>query len=636
MENYYMAGDLNVVDLDFDDIKTNLKNFLKNQSYFTDYDFEGSALSILLDILAYDTHYKAYLANMVINERFLDTAVKRASVISHSKTLGYVPRSARASKAVVDITVYGVSSNYTMSIDKYTPFTCDINGNSYTFVTHKAHTAIPSGEFNAYTFRNVELYEGNPIAYSYVVDDSNLNRLYKIPALNVDTTTLSVVVQNGSNDLTSYVYSYADFVSVVGSTDRVYYLEEGNDGYYYIYFGDGILGKQIDSGNIINLSYIVTNGEVANTSQMASQVFSLTGTIGGYSASNVIVSLVSASIGGSNKQSTEEIRFLAPKNYSAQGRTITAIDYKALLVKDFPEIDSISVWGGEDNVPPIYGKVFLAIKPKNGYSISSATKDSISAYLKNKSIVSIQFDFVDPDFTFVSVKSNIKFDPTLTTNDSTQIETLASETIQTYFKAKLGQFNTHLYISKLQSIIDTVEKSILGNSITLGLQKRIEPVIGLNSSYTLNFNNPISPYSLYSSAFQIVQGTNTYTVAIKDVPKTTPPDNNGSGVLVLFDITTGNTIVNNIGNVNYATGLVNIVDLSVFGYPVYAIYDVRVNCTPQASIDEISNSIMGDTSESAYIPTPMQNQILMLDDSSGVPGYYVNNGLMVKATPLKG
>ena len=631
-----MAGDLKVVDLDFDDIKTNLKNFLNNQSYFTDYDFEGSALSILLDILAYDTHYKAYLANMVINERFLDTSVKRASVISHAKTLGYVTRSARSAKAVVDITVYGVSTNYTMSIDKYTPFSCDIGGETHTFVTNKAYTTIPSGGFNAYTFNGVELYEGNPLSYTYVATSNELNQLFKVPALNVDTTTLTVVVQNSNTDTTSYVYSYADSVSVVGSNDRVYYLEEGNDGYFYIYFGDGILGKGIESGNIITLNYIVTNGDVANTSQMTSQVFSLSGTIGGYSSSNVIISLVSSSVGGANKQSTEEIRFLAPKNYSAQGRTITAIDYKALLVKDFPEIDSISVWGGEDNIPPIYGKVFLAIKPKNGYSVSSSTKDSITAYLRNKSIVSIQFEFVDPDFTFVSVRSNITYDPNLTTNSSAQIESLGQIAIETYFASKLGQFNNHLYISKLQSIIDTIEKSILGNSITLGLQKRIEPVISLSSSHTMHFNNPITPYSVYSSAFQIVQGTTTYTVAIKDIPKTTPPDNNGSGTLSLFDTTNGTTIVQNIGSVNYATGLIEIVGLAVYGYPSSYLYDVRVNCTPQSNIDEISNTIVGATSESAYVPSPMQNQILMLDDSIGVPGYNINNGLIVKATPFKG
>lgn len=631
-----MAGDLKVVDLDFDEIKANLKNFLSNQNYFTDYDFEGSALSILLDILAYDTHYKAYLANMVINERFLDTAVKRASVISHAKTLGYVSRSARAAKAVVDITVYGVSKDYTMSIDKYTPFNCSIDGVSYTFITNKAYTTIPSGEFNSYTFKNVELYEGTPISYSYEVSGNELNQLFKIPALNVDTTTLTVVVQNSNTDLTSNIYSYAESTSIVGSNDKVYYLEEGSDGYYYIYFGDGVLGKPISSGNIINLSYIVTNGEVANTSQYATQVFSLSGTIGGYSASNVIIFLVSSSVGGAAKQSIEEIRFLAPKNYSAQGRTITSIDYKALLLKDFPEIDSISVWGGEDNVPPIYGKVFIAIKPKNGYSVSSATKDAITLYLKKKSIVSIQFEFVDPDFTFISVKSNVKFDPNMTTKDSSEIESLVTTAIKTYFSAKLGQFDNNLYISKLQSIIDTVEKSILGNSITLGIQKRIEPVIGLNSSYDLYFNNPITPYSIYSSAFQFVLGNNTYTCAIKDIPDTTPPDSNGTGTLVLFDITSGTTIVKNIGTVNYTTGLVNIVNLSVYGYPSLSLYDVRVNCTPQLGIDEISNSIIGEISENAYVPVPMRNQILMLDDSTASPGYNVNNGLIVKAAPIKG
>lgn len=194
-------ADLRVVELDFDQIKDNLKTFLKGQDYFTDYDFEGSALSILLDMLAYNTHYNAYLANMVINERFLDTAIKRASVVSHAKTLGYVPRSARAPKAIIDVTVFGVSTNYTMSIDKFTPFICDINGQSYTFVTTKAYTATPSGEFNSYVFKNVEVFEGTPLSYNYQVTTNNPSQTFKIPALGVDTTTLTVVVQKSTNNM---------------------------------------------------------------------------------------------------------------------------------------------------------------------------------------------------------------------------------------------------------------------------------------------------------------------------------------------------------------------------------------------------------------------------------------------------
>lgn len=629
-----MAGELTVVDLDFDKIKDNLKTFLKNQSYLTDYDFEGSALSILMDMLAYDTHYKAYLANMVINERFIDTAVKRSSVISHAKTLGYVPRSVSAARATVNVTVYGISQDYTMAIDKYTPFSCAINGTDYTFVTTKSYVTIPSGEYNAYTFNDVQLYEGTPLTYNYVVPSSEVGQLFKIPAANVDTTTLTIVVQTSATDTSSSVYTYADSISLLNSNSKVYYIEEGTDGFFYVYFGDNILGKGIEAGNIIKMSYVVSSGDFANTSSMYAQVFSLTGSINGYSSSNVVVEVVSTSSGGSAKQDIDEIRFIAPKNYSAQGRTVTVDDFKSLLIKDFPEIDSISVWGGEDNIPPIYGKVFLAVKPKNGYSLSSTTKDYITQYLRKKSIVSIQPVFVDPAFTFVTVDSNIKYKSNLTVKDSATIAATARTAIQTFFANSLQQFDKKLYISKLQSAIDTIDPSIMGNTIVLGLQKRIEPIISLSSSYSLYFNNKITPYSVQSSAFNILYGTSTATVAIKDVPDTTPPDNNGTGTLVMFNVLNNTIIDKNVGTVNYATGFVNIKNLLVVGYPSTMIYDVRVNCSIQEQLTEISNSVSSQPSITATMPIPMQNQILMLDDSTAVSGYYVQNGLSVTATPI--
>lgn len=628
-------ADLRVAELDFDQIKENLKGFLKGQEYFTDYDFEGSALSILLDVLAYDTHYKAYLANMVINERFLDTSIKRASVVSHAKTLGYVPRSARAAKAIINVTVYGVSSDYTMSIDKYTPFICDVDGQSFTFVTTKAYTTTPSGEFNSYQFNDIEVFEGTPLSYNYLVSSSDVSQTFKLPAMGIDTTTLNVVVQNSSNDTRSTVYSYADSVSVLSPTDTVYFIQEGMDGYYYVHFGDGTLGKPIEAGNIVKFNYLTTNGSSTNTSSISSQVFYLYGDINGYTSSNVIIETVVPSTGGADKESMDKIRFLAPKNYSAQGRTITAEDYKTLLTKDFPEIDSLSVWGGEDNVPPIYGKVFLAVKPINGYVLNPTSKDYIREYLKKTSVVSIQYEFVDPDFTFITINANVKFDSNKTNMDSAQISTITQTAIKSYFTSSLQQFDKSLYISKLHGVIDKLDDSILGNTISIGLQKRIEPVFSLSSSYTLYFNNKITPYTLYTSAFNTYVGTTLYTCAIKDVADTTPPDLNGTGTLVVYDISTGKTLINKIGTVNYSTGEVTITNFSINSYPSLFLYDIRVNVTPQASIDEIANSItISDPVKNATIPLAMRNQILMLDDSTSVSGYNIGNGLTVTATPV--
>lgn len=629
-----MAGDLRVVELDFDKIKDNLKTFLKSQSYFTDYDFEGSALSILMDILAYDTHYKAYLANMVINERFIDTAVKRASVVSHAKQLGFVPRSARAAKSVVNVTVYGISESGTMTIDKYTPFTSDINGTKYNFVTTQAYTAFPSGEYNAFSFQNVELFEGTPFSYNHIVTSDDSNQLFKVPSLNVDTSTLSVVVQNSTTDTTSNVYTYGDSMSIIGPTDMVYYLQEGVDGYYYVYFGDGVLGSKIKTGNIVKLSYIVTNGSAANTSSLYPQSFSLSGMIGNYFSANAIIEVISPSSGGAEKQDIDEIRYLAPKNYSAQGRIVTAEDCKTLLTNNFTEIDSINVWGGEENTPPIYGRIFLSIKPRNGFRLTDTSKDEIKKYLYDKSIIGISAEFVDPDFTFITTSCVVKYNPSLTTKDSSQIAKMASNSIQQFFSNTLQQFNKNLYVSRLHAVVDNLDPSILGNTISIGMQKRIEPVISLSSSYTLYFNNKITPYSVQSTSFNVYGTTDILTVFVKDTPNTTPPDLNGKGTLSLINTLDNTTINNNIGEVDYSTGTIKINSLLVVGYPSVNLYDIRINCVPQDSIDELTSSVVTPQSVAASIPTAMKNQILMLDDSVAIPEYYLKSGLSVSAIPV--
>lgn len=627
------GGNLRVVELEFDQIKENLKNFLRNQKYFTDFDFEGSGMSIMLDLLAYDTHYKAYLANMAINERFIDTSVKRASVVSHAKQLGYVPRSAKSAMALVNITVYGVRVDYTMSIDKYTPFSASIGGTTYTFVTTKSYTTTPSGEYNAYTFNNVELYEGNPIEYTYIATGTKSEH-FKIPAFAVDTSTLVVNVQTSATDTTTKTYQYADAVSLLKPTDLVYFIEEGVDGYFYVYFGDGILGKQLDNNNIVRLQYLVSSGDAPNVGANFPMQFTLNGTIGGYGNNVTQITTVNGATGGGPKQNTEEIRALANKNYAAQGRAVTTEDFKALLLRSFPEIDSIVIWGGEDNVPPIYGRVFISVKPKTGYLLSDATKDKITKFLREKSIVSIQADFVDPEFTFISVMSSVKFDRNLTTKDSNQIAALAKQVIIEYFKSSLQKFNKHLYISRLQAAIDKIDPSVLGNSLSVRLQKRFEPILALNSSYYLYFNNKILPYSVFSSSFKVIEGNSYTTVAIKDVPDTTPPNKEGTGTLVLYDVSDGRVINPAQGTVNYGAGKVSVESLTVMGYPDLALYDVRVSCETQEQIDEISNAIVGTLSQNAYIPVPMQNQILMLDDSVAYPQYGIAEGLSVTAAPV--
>jgi hypothetical protein len=520
-----------------------------------------------------------------------------------------------------------------MTLDRFTPFRTTIGGQTYTFVTINKYSAIPSGQFNAYEFNNVVLYEGTPNTFTHAVVEPSSRTLYKIPALGVDLNTLQVSVQKSSSDTSTDVYHYADSVAVLTPLDRVFFVQEHYDGFYYIYFGDDVLGKKLDVGNIIKMTYLVTNGINANTGPFFNQTFNVEGQIAGYGQDNVIIETINSSGGGSSRQNTDDIRFLASKNYSAQGRTVTAEDFKTMITKEFPEVESLSVWGGESNVPPIYGKVFISAKPRNGFNLDSMTKQRISDYLDRHSIVSIKSEFVEPDYIFLTVDCEVKYSESKTLKDSKTIESEVETTIRTFFDQTLKQFDKSMYVSKMHSMIDATNGAILGNNIILGLQKRIEPIFGFSTTHDLYFNNKISPYSVISSEFNMYSSTGEVaTVYIKDAPDDVVPNINGDGKLVAYE--RNGTLIANIGTVSYGTGQMTLRNLVIAGYPSLTLYDIRVNCKPQEQIDVIHNTIIGVVPSYASIPVPMRNQILMLDDSISNAQFKVKSGLSVTAIPL--
>ena len=573
MANYRLA------ELDFDPIKTNLKQFLTNYRdkdnnlIFKDYDFEASSLNILLDILAYNTHYNAYLANMVANEMFMDSAVKRQSAVSIAKHLGYTPLSYRSSRAKVSFTVTDpIDLPTSLTLPKYSPFVTNINGNEYTFVNLDAVTIYPQD--GIYLFDNLEIVEGQPLVYSYRVDLSGPSEKYTIPNFNIDTTTLRVTVQKSFTDPTIESYTLAENLAVTLPTSKVYFLEENPSGFYEIFFGDNVLGKKLEPGNIVKVEYLVSSGTDSNVSGNIDQTFSLGIQIGGVTVDTSILATQN-STGGDVADTLDEIKFKAPRFLSSYNRAVTADDYKAIIEANYPLVDSIAVWGGEDNDPPKYGKVIISLKPYDGYTISEAVKTNIKDnILANKKVISIIPEFVDPNYLYINIDTSVKAQTKNSRFTIPQIEIFVRGAIERYFTQELQKFNKTFVFSKLSKIIDAVDGSVIGNSTSIKVNKRIIPIIGASNGYTgdtvIKFANQLVPGTIESSTFYYIVNNVLYTTYLKDVltAETT-------GTINLIDFLTGITLVSDIGSVDYITGQISFASLDIAGY-IENANDIRI------------------------------------------------------------
>ena len=360
-------GKLNISELDFEKIKENLIGFMSNQSEFVGYNFKGSSFDVLLDILAYNTHYNAYYANMVANEMFLDSATLRNSVVARAKHLGYVPRSARGSKASVTLEITPTGTPALISVSKNTQFQADVDGVSYIWCTSNSHSVNINAN-GVYTVSTIELSQGIPVTFRYTANTGDVDQKFLLPNANTDTDTLSVVVQISDTDTETLTYSLANDITTVNASSTIYFITENDDGKYEIEFGDGVLGKTLANGNIIILSSLICDADVTN----GAKSFSVVSDVGGYS--NVKVVTTSAAGGGQESEDVEGIKFNAPKNYDAQNRCVTTHDYVSIVKRDYSGAQSVVAWGGEDDDPPVYGKVFIAIKPASGSVLSNSTK----------------------------------------------------------------------------------------------------------------------------------------------------------------------------------------------------------------------------------------------------------------------
>ncbi|CAB4132945.1 baseplate wedge subunit [uncultured Caudovirales phage] len=482
-----------VSDLDFNSIKSNFTKYLQSQDTFKDYNFQGSALSVLLDILAYNTQYNAYYLNMVGNEMFLDSALQRSSVVSHAKLLNYTPKSAIAPTAFINLTVN--SSAGLITIPKNTNFMSEaIDGVNYNFVTVDS-TTVPVSSGVA-TFGNLELKQGIPGNISYTVN-STLNPSYTFEILdsNVDTTTLQVIVQNSSTDTTQTVYQLATNFLELTPTSTVYYLQEALNGNYQIYFGDGILGSKLADGNIVYISYISTDGSMAS----GANNFVLMDSIPNLS-SYTVSPQVSATTGG-GKESIDSIKFQAPKSYSTQGRAVTTEDYITIIQQNKLgfAFDAVNVWGGESNDPPVYGQVFISLKPSGAYTLTDIQKQLlVDTVIKPISVMTVKPNIVDPDYTYVKTQVSVLYNPKKTTSTASQVQSDLITTIQNYLTSTLNTFNSTFNSYGLLSAVQNYDNSIIGSDYKLQLQKKFYPNLTTPTDYTFNFGVPLTKGILFS------------------------------------------------------------------------------------------------------------------------------------------
>ncbi len=485
-------NNIQLTGLDFDELKSNLITFLRGQDVLKDASYTGSVLSILMDVLAYNTHYNAYYLNMIANEMFLDSSTKRASVISHAKTLGYTPRSVIAPTATVNINVL----NYELpivTIPKFTKFLSEsIDGTNYTFITDKEYVANNDSENYPNTpivIENVTIKQGEPVSYSFVYNlKNNKNGIFKIPDTNIDLTSLEVVVQKSRLDFTeTTLYRRSWDILDLTPESEVFFIQESLDGYYEIYFGDGVLGKKLIDGNVVIVTYIITQGAVSN----GAKKFYLIGANEELASGTITTTTISPAFNGREKESIESIKYSAPKAYSAQNRAVTNEDYITLINNNQYGFvfDSVNVWGGQENDPPVYGQVFVSVKPQGGYALTTSQKEFIKTKLiKPLNVITVEPNIIEPDYTYIKVVANVIYNPNKTLLTSTQIQSKIRQAIQQFSVNTLNTFNATFSYPELMYTIQNSDPSIITNEVDITLQKKFLPSLTVPTTYDLDFD----------------------------------------------------------------------------------------------------------------------------------------------------
>ena len=587
---------INVSELDFNELKANLITYMKEQpGAFEDYNFEGSAMNTVIDVLSYITHVNSVNANFAINETFLDTAQLRQSVVSHAKLLGYTPRSKNPAVAYVNIELINPSNlidNGTYlpaTIYRGTVFTTVIDSISYNLIASETTTTtIGAVEAGKYIFENIKLEQGTLVTRTYAYDPSGFES-YTLSSDNVYTDSLTVDVLDSSTSTNSTTFTKSTNITNIASDSAVYFLEESRDGSYEIKFGDGIIGKSLEAGNVIQMNYLVVGADDIN----GASIFSLAGDINGNT--NVSITTTQIASGGADAESIESIRFSAPLAFTAQNRAVTPDDYKGIIQNSWGDIDTLTVWGGEDNIPPDYGKVYVSIKPMSREVLTDAEKESITSnILKPKNVVSITPVLVDPDYTYINLEVYYKYNPNVANITEAALSEMIRTTIASYDEVNLRSFGGVFRSSNLVADIDNTSVAIISNITRISMSKNFVPTLGTETLYTFCFNQPL--YHLSGKEQYITSSEFTYrgvTCKLEDYW------NEEQGKYIIRIVDDNDIILNpDIGSVDTGTG-----DVVLSGFAPDAIvgpYDyITISC--KAASNDIS---------------PMRNELLTINSAS--------------------
>jgi hypothetical protein len=560
---------INVAELDFDNIKENLKNFFRGQDQFKDYDFDGSGLSVLMDVLAYNTHYNNLYTNLAVNESFLDSASKRASVVSLAKMLGYVPRSATCARATVDVRIVSPTSNPTVTtLPAYQAFETVVNKTQYTFYNLSDYTT--GNGVNGYVFSGVELVEGTPLTFKYTVSPG---QRFVIPNANVDLSTVRVTVQQSASSGTFVSYNLAsNIVNGLDASSKVYFVKEIDSGLLEIYFGDGIFGQALGNGNVVTINYFVSSLGAPN----GARLFNYNGSslLGGA----VTISTKVIATGGGVPESIDSIKYNAPRSYAAQNRAVTPEDYRVLITQGFAQAKSVSVWGGEDNYPAIYGKVYICINPYDADKLTNLQKNYVlNTVLNHKNMVSVTPEILDPEFINIALHVTVNYDPFKTNKTAAQLKTIVTNAIFNYDDSDLQKFNGVFRHSKLSRLIDTADQAIVNNTMTVLLRRKMIVKYNVSAQYILNVINPlynsgIAEGAIYSTGFYVKGSNDIHYI-----------DDDGAGSIRLYVLDSNyqkNIINPTIGKVNYDAGYIEINNLWITDL---ADVDFEISMKPQAN-----------------------------------------------------
>ena len=566
---------VNFANLDFDQVKTSLKEYLQANSNFTDYNFEGSNLSSVLDVLAYNTYITSYNANMVANEVFIDSATLRENVVALARNIGYLPRSRTAAKANVTFFVDCTSitptpSNVTLKKGPVAASSSAFGNASFVFSILDDIT-VPVLDGIA-TFDEIAIYEGTLLTSTFTYSSNNVNQRFILPNTGIDTTLIGVTIKTNESSTAETKYSYQDSLFDIKSDSKVYYLQEVEDERYELFFGDGVFGKKLEEGNFITANYIVNNGDAGN----GISNFAFSGKLiynrnaSDYTITSGVSLLTSGSksSGGETIESVESVKKFAPRVYASQNRAVSANDYETLIpAKIYPETESISVFGGEDLVPPQYGKVFISIKPRSGDFLPNLTKENIRMKLKKYAVAGIVPEILDLKYLYIEAHSKVYYNSNLVPS-SAYIGTVVQTNAQKYAEStELNRYGARFKYSKFLNIIDQSQEGITSNITTIDMRRDMRAVLNTFAEYSIGFGNQfhiknMDGYNIKTSAFRVV-GIND-PVYLGDIPDT----NRETGNLFLFTVpsvnSTSPTIVRrNVGTIDYIKGVVTISPINI-------------------------------------------------------------------------